>query len=55
VRRRDVHKILLWAGALIATAALADVRLDWWQRSDMWWGGLLVMALGVHGIWKVSA
>ena len=55
MKRRDAHKILLFAGFAIATFALFDARLDWWNRSDMWWGGLLVMALGVHGIWKVPA
>lgn len=55
MKRRDAHKILLGFGLLIASLALSDVRLDWWNRSDMFWGGLLVLALGVHGIWKVPA
>ncbi len=52
--RRDAHKILLAAGFFLVALAMLDFRLDWWNRSDMFWGGLLVLALGVHGIWKVS-
>ena len=55
MKRRDVHKVLLVAGLLLATLALLDIREDWMVRSDMFFGGLLVMGLGVHGIWKVSA
>ena len=55
MKRRDVHAVLLYGGWIIVLLAMFNIRLEWWNRSDMLWGGLLVMALGVHGIWKVSA
>lgn len=50
--RRQLHAIMLAVGAVLACEALFDLQLEWLNRSDLFFAGVLIMMLGMHGLWK---
>jgi hypothetical protein len=50
--RRQIHAILLLMGSAWLAVAYLDAQWYWLNRSDLWFAGLLIAALGLHGLWK---
>lgn len=50
--RRQIHAALFLVGLLWTVVAWQDQLPYWLNRSDAFYIGIVIMALGLHGLWK---